>query len=455
MAQFNATDFSSRKLQGRRFTGLAADGQEAFTPTIEMQSADVLTDDRYIPTSSLPYSGSDQHLAIVSRSFTDSSIVEGSAADGNVLQYHYRHKLTRATGNAINRETFYFLKDEPTSAGQKVNDGFDGLITGSQYTNFINNKNIGADDYASLGNGDAEAALGNGLGYNVIVYKTTTSDKDSVVIGDVVDSSLYVFDYKTGVLSFTSDNAVNPDGGEFVYMTAYRYVGRTLKSQLEDGSLGGVDAADISGSWQGQNFISGSQVELSSTAQGTLSSSVDGTVTIVNLGLETTDNVTFAGLNVGSTNAGTITIGTDASSTVTIGNAANTVTFAGSTSIAGDLIVQGTTTSINTANLNVEDQFLLLNSGSSTRKDGGIVVSSGPNNSGSAFYYDTNSNRWSLTAQSTTNWNAVSETPKQYVVSVSASAAAPSGTPLDFGDSNEYYGMMHVNTDNGDIYIYS
>lgn len=146
---------------------------------------------------------------------------------------------------------------------------------------------------------------------------------------------------------------------------------------------------------------------------------------------------------------------TSANSILRMGNADNTVQILGSASIAGDLIVQGSTTSINTTNLNVEDQFLLVNSGSATLKDGGIIVSSGVDNSGSAFYYDADSNRWALTGKNTTNWDTLSETPKQYVVSVSASAVAPSSTPLDFGDSNEYYGMMHVNTENGDIYIYS
>ena len=118
---FDATNFSSRKLQGRRFTGLANDSQEAFTQTFDLQSVEVLTDDRYIPTSSLPYSGSSQHEFTVARSYYDNSIVSGSADDGDVLKYFYRHKLTRATGNDINRETFYFLKDEPASAATKVN----------------------------------------------------------------------------------------------------------------------------------------------------------------------------------------------------------------------------------------------------------------------------------------------------------------------------------------------
>jgi len=164
-----------------------------------------------------------------------------------------------------------------------------------------------------------------------------------------------------------------------------------------------------------------------------------------------TDLSTFALLN---TNTTTINFG-GAATALNIGNAAGTVNIAGSASIAGDLTIQGTVTSIETENLNISDQFILLASGSTGTKDGGIIVQSGSNGVGTALYFDANANRWAVNPANTVNWNDTSLTPKQYVVSVSASAAAPPSTPLDFGDSSEYYGMMHVNTDNGEIYIYS
>ena len=304
---FNATDFSSRKLQGRRFTGLTNDSQEAFTQTFDLQSIEVLTDDRYIPTGSLPYSGSTQHESTVARSYYDNSITPSSADDGDVLKYFYRHKLTRAANNDISRETFYFLKDEPATAATKVDS--DLLVTGSQFTNFVNNKNL-ADNYAVLGSGDAEDIFGSGLAYNIVVFKSTDSDKDNLTTGDVVDAGAYTFDYKTGILNFTAENAVDPDNGEFIYVSAYRYVGRTLSGQIQDGSIGGspFTALGISGSWQGEEFISASQVQenigggvisgslFTSTAQGTLSASINGEVTIIDLGLEADDSIEFAGI---------------------------------------------------------------------------------------------------------------------------------------------------------------
>jgi len=57
--------------------------------------------------------------------------------------------------------------------------------------------------------------------------------------------------------------------------------------------------------------------------------------------------------------------------------------------LAGDLVVNGTTTTLNTTNLNVEDQFILVNSGS-TAKDAGIVFggTSGTAQQGKAIIWD-------------------------------------------------------------------
>jgi len=79
-------------------------------------------------------------------------------------------------------------------------------------------------------------------------------------------------------------------------------------------------------------------------------------------------------------------------------NTTDNVTFAGLT-VNGDLFVSGSTTSINSANLNIEDKFILLNSGSagSPSYEGGIIVESGSvAGAGNAFYFDASDNRWAL-----------------------------------------------------------
>jgi len=166
-----------------------------------------------------------------------------------------------------------------------------------------------------------------------------------------------------------------------------------------------------------------------------------------------TDDATFNLLNNTAT---TINFG-GAATNITMGAANGTVNIAGSASIAGDLIVRGNVTSINTTELNIEDQFILLNSGS-VEQDGGIIVQTDGNANGTALFYDNSSNRWALAQSSSVAWNAVSATAHQYVVSVSSSNTTPTGNPANFGlDDASWYGMMYVDTTdttNGGLYIY-
>ena len=151
---------------------------------------------------------------------------------------------------------------------------------------------------------------------------------------------------------------------------------------------------------------------------------------------------------------------------INMGGAAGTVFFKGSASIDGDLIVKGSTTSINTTNLNVEDQFILLASRSAAANlDGGIIVQTGEDGDstaiGTALFYDDSESRWGLTKADDTAFDATDATPRQYVVSVSSSDAAPTGNPNDFGGSAaSRYGMMYVDTsdsagDGNTIWIYA
>ena len=114
----------------------------------------------------------------------------------------------------------------------------------------------------------------------------------------------------------------------------------------------------------GSGIISGSS--LSSPNQGEARLTTNGVAgAIIDLGLQETDSVTF----------GALAITNDAI-------------------IGGDLTVNGTTTSINTTNLDIEDQFILLNSGSSAILDSGIVFggTNGVAQSGAATIWDASYN---------------------------------------------------------------
>ena len=82
--------------------------------------------------------------------------------------------------------------------------------------------------------------------------------------------------------------------------------------------------------------------------------------------------------------------------TVTVGLPDN-VTVTQNLTVGGDLIVNGTTTFINTENVFVEDAFIVLASGSIGTTDGGIVVDRGDYTSGSiGFGFDNETDRWGV-----------------------------------------------------------
>ena len=151
-------------------------------------------------------------------------------------------------------------------------------------------------------------------------------------------------------------------------------------------------------------------------------------------------------------------LNTDLGGDFTIGNqSSDTATFSGGVIVDGNLTIKGTQTAQNVTNLLVEDKFILLNSGSASG-DGGIVVQTHSGYSGSALFYDDSASRWGLTKADDTAQSATSATPRQYIVSVSGSTAAPAhgSNPQDFGGaSGNRIGMMHIETDTGDIYIWS
>ena len=157
---------------------------------------------------------------------------------------------------------------------------------------------------------------------------------------------------------------------------------------------------------------------LSSPSQGTVRIVSNGNTTNADTGLQTGDSPTFAGLTV-----------------------------SGNATVTGDLTVQGTTTSLQTTNLNVEDQFILLHSGSGTG-DQGLVFSSGSSgNSGAAFFYDVAKDRLAY-ATGSVSWNSTAVVPNAYVALV-----------VDTEDSHDGDGAKvakrgNIKVDASDAYIY-
>ena len=139
--------------------------------------------------------------------------------------------------------------------------------------------------------------------------------------------------------------------------------------------------------------------------------------------------------------------------------------------VSNNLTVNGTTTSIKTDNLNIEDQFILINSGASDNaeaageRDGGLIVDSG-NGKGALLMYSFNRRSWGFAGATDpangTEYNANSVdggmiTPDVQVATVDHSepgaGSAPAAVPT-YGTGNYKKGQMHINLDDSTIWIY-
>ena len=127
-------------------------------------------------------------------------------------------------------------------------------------------------------------------------------------------------------------------------------------------------------------------------------------------------------------------------------------TFSGGTiTINNDLIVQGTASFQNTTNLEVADQFILLNSGSSTdNSPGGIVVQQDTQDQGVAFAYDaaagSNAGRWGTKdGQNASSTTFTADAYVSYVLDIDAGQS----------DIALYQKNGNIKVDGGDIFIYA
>ena len=275
---YNSADRSERILQNRRFTtdGLAAN-QEAFTDVLDLGVSEIYLDTQYIPTASagLPYSGSSQNLQTI------------TAGGLPILKYWNRKKM-KGAGDGT-RQVYYFTLSDPSSTSDYV--GSDQIIESDQLTNFISPKYIQPTDAA-------KGTEANPPGYAVTVYKSTSATAGGVTEA-ASTSNQFVFDYKTGVLSWVSGFA--PASNQYVYISAYQYIGRTIQDQLVGGYSGsfsgsfegsstgvftGIGSGSFSGSFQGSADLN----SLTVTGDSTLTGNTDRTGTLVQNG-----NLTLTG----------------------------------------------------------------------------------------------------------------------------------------------------------------
>jgi len=132
----------------------------------------------------------------------------------------------------------------------------------------------------------------------------------------------------------------------------------------------------------------------------------------------------------------------------TIGDSSDTIT------IPGNLTITGTRTELQVTNLNVEDQFILLNSGS-TSGDSGIIFGGTGNGTAQAghsiFCDDSDGDGATFGYKSQLAHNVTTGgTPTSKLGNIESSTSAPSTAPTFQG-----VGTIHIKTDSEEIYIYA
>lgn len=120
-------------------------------------------------------------------------------------------------------------------------------------------------------------------------------------------------------------------------------------------------------------------------------------------------------------------------------------TFNDDVTITGDLLVNGASSevAIETQNLNIADQFILVNSGSTTT-DGGLAVAGASVGSAAFLFFDEDNNRWGVskdTISAGTTAHEVTDSNRAAIMTVQISTSAPSSfinnvNPLFYGNDN-------------------
>ena len=210
------------------------------------------------------------------------------------------------------------------------------------------------------------------------------------------------------------------------------------------GDLSGTANSATVAKVQGVALTSGEATQLANIGSTTISSTQWGYLGVMNQNVRSTDAVTFASVNTGQganelyamnqsvqtsdapTFAGLAINGSVAFNNETSAQSfhfdgASSVTTIATASVSqnltvgGDLIVNGDLTYLNTTNTLVEDQFILLGSGSADTTDIGIIFDGvgGTTGAGTAFFFDGGVSRLSYAAEVAHNATAV--TPAAYI----------------------------------------
>ena len=311
---FESSSKSNRLLQSLRYTIATADNTEAYASVLDLNATEVYTQQNYVPSSSLPYSSSGQHLEYITAS------IDGE--DVNIAQYYHRVQLTRSDRNLGNNKSQAWLAISGSGYDPSGESTDTQLISGNQLTDWLSNKYA----TASLAISNAEAP---DPGYNV-----------AVLVNGSAKTSGWQFDYKTGVLQFTSE-ADAPATTATVLVSGYRYVGQTLDQFISSSG----DGTGVGFPFSGSAVITGSLLISGSDSN-------DDPELVISGGISSTGGITGSDASFSTGTITTLT-GTDATfDTLTV----NTF-ISSSTLITSGSNIFGDTTVLNNLTNSTKNSF--------------------------------------------------------------------------------------------------
>jgi len=312
-----------------------------------------------------------------------------------------------------------------------------GALMDDEITNLAQVKAFASSDYATAAQGTtADSALQDITGESVTDLSDVSSAGSGAIItstertklngietsADVTDSTNVqnagaLMDSEVTSLALIKGLTAATISGS-ISSTSVAAAGALMDSEVTNlAQVKAFDSTDYATSAQGtkaDNALPASDV---SAFGATLIDDANASTARTTLGLGSI--ATLSSIDISSnTNLAAGTGVTLTGDTLSIGQSVGTsdnVTFANITA-TGDLMVQGTLTSLQTTNLNIEDQFILLNSGSADAQSQGIVFggSTGTQGVGEAFFYDLDADRpaWSSNAVA---WNATSAAETAFI----------------------------------------
>ena len=388
--------------------------------------------DTFIFTGSLSTTGSVQFTGLTAQSA--SYLLGIDPTNGNVFYTSTGSVVSMTSSFAVSASHAENADNAQTASFAQSGDGsFSGSFSGSFQGNGSGLTNIPASgivglNLSQIASGSATASISPDNGFQVNV--PTSIDGALAVTGSITAGNI------------VSTGANSQLTGSFTGSFAGNFVGTSNLPDLTQGT--GITTFTYDGSTTATVAVSGAA------------------------GLTTNTVTKWSGdafVNSSITDALNVTINNNGGVLVQAGGlyVTGASTFHDDVVMQGNLTVQGTASFQNATNLAIADQFILLNSGSSTFQDSGFIINTGnAANSGSAFFLETAgtttgtdslNGRFAVAANVLPD--ATSVTAVEYANTTVISGSAPGNAIPQFGGTGLGQGNMWVDTATSDIWIYA